>query len=217
MPTPTERRALTFFAGVILLGAAARVLGASGDAAPPPDAGSRLELHHQIAAVDSARRSGAGKRTRRRKTDADTAGPRPVAGGSVWTEESTPPRVYYARVRPRRSAGRASADSSVDALAPSGVVPPVRVDIDVASAAEIEGLPRIGPTLARRIVADRDANGPFGSLDELTRVKGIGPAIARTIAPYVTFTLTPRPSNERDGASGDAGGRGRRLRKPRSP
>lgn len=216
MPTPTEKRALTFFAGVLLLGAAARVLGASGDA-PPPDAASRLELHRQIEAVDSARKSGGGKRTRRRRAEADTAGPRPVSGGSVWTEESTPPRVYYARVRPRRSAARAGTDSLGTDPAPPDVVPPVRVDMDVASAAEIEGLPRIGPTLARRIVADREANGPFGSLEELTRVKGIGPTIARTIAPYVTFTLTPRPSNERDGASGTAGGRGRRLRKPRSP
>jgi competence protein ComEA len=140
-----------------------------------------------------------------------------VSGGSVWTEESTPPRVYYARVRPHRSAARSGTDSLGTDPAPPDVVPPVRVDMDVASAAEIEGLPRIGPTLARRIVADREANGPFGSLEELTRVKGIGPTIARTIAPYVTFTLTPRPSNERDGASGAAGGRGRRLRKPRSP
>ncbi len=216
MPTPTEKRALTFFAGVILLGAAARVLGASGNA-PPPDSASRLELHRQIEAVDSARKSGGGKRNRRRRAGADTAGPRPVSGGSVWTAESTPPRVYYARVRPRRGAGRPASDSLGAGLAPADPIPPVRVDMDVASAAEIEGLPRIGPTLAQRIVADRAANGPFGTLEELGRVKGIGPAIARTIAPYVTFTLTPRPSNESEGASGAAGGRGRRLRKPRSP
>ncbi len=215
MPTPTEKRALTFFAGVILLGAAARVLGASGNA-PPPSANSRLELHRQIEAVDSARRAGGGKGRKRSKPDT-AAGPRPVTGGSVWTEESTPPRVYYARVRPSRSSGRSDAESPGSGLTPSAVEPPVKVDVDVASAAEIERLPRIGPTLARRIVADRDANGPFGSLEELTRVKGIGPTIARTIASYVTFTLTPRPSNDGDGASGDAGGRGRRLRKPRSP
>jgi len=216
MPTPTEKRALTFFPGIILLGAAARVLGASGDP-PPPDAASRLELHRQIEAVDSARRSGGAKKSRRRKADADTAGARPVASGSVWTAESTPPTVYYARVRPRRGTGRPATDSLGLGAGPVDPAPPVRVDMDVASAAEIEALPRIGPTLARRIVADREANGAFGSLDELTRVKGIGPGIARTIAPYVTFTLTPRPSNESDGASGAAGGRGRRLRKPHAP
>jgi len=48
------------------------------------------------------------------------------------------------------------------------------IDINTATPAQLEQLPRIGPTLAQRIVDDRDANGPFGSLDELTRVRGIG-------------------------------------------
>ena len=36
--------------------------------------------------------------------------------------------------------------------------------------------------------------GAFGSLDGLQRVRGIGPAMARELAPYVTFSGTPRPS-----------------------
>jgi competence protein ComEA len=55
-------------------------------------------------------------------------------------------------------------------------------------------LPRIGPALAKRIIADRDSLGPFGSLEGFQRVKGVGPAMARTLAPYVTFSGTPRPS-----------------------
>jgi hypothetical protein len=42
----------------------------------------------------------------------------------------------------------------------------------VATEKEIEALRHIGPTLAKRIVADRDSFGPFGSMDGLKRVKG---------------------------------------------
>ena len=48
------------------------------------------------------------------------------------------------------------------------------IDINTATPAQLEQLPRIGPTLAQRIVEDRDENGLFRSLDDLTRVRGIG-------------------------------------------
>src|SRR3970282_1179927 len=48
-----------------------------------------------------------------------------------------------------------------------------------ASAAELTRLPRVGPALAARIVADREARGPFGSLDGMRRVPGVGAATAR--------------------------------------
>lgn len=54
------------------------------------------------------------------------------------------------------------------------------LDVNTASAADLQLLPRIGPTLARRIVEEREAHGPYGSLDELaSRVRGVGP---RTVA-----------------------------------
>ncbi|MDH5235540.1 MAG: helix-hairpin-helix domain-containing protein [Gemmatimonadota bacterium] len=70
-----------------------------------------------------------------------------------------------------------------------------RVDLDVADSAALEALPGIGPALAARIVADREARGPFGSLAALERVRGIGPALARRVQPYVTFSLPPRPTD----------------------
>ncbi len=51
-----------------------------------------------------------------------------------------------------------------------------RVDLNRAGAAELETLPRIGPALAARILADRSERGPFRSVDDLDRVQGIGPA-----------------------------------------
>lgn len=50
------------------------------------------------------------------------------------------------------------------------------VSINAASAAELETLPGIGAATAAAIVAHREANGPFTSLEALMDVKGIGPA-----------------------------------------
>jgi Helix-hairpin-helix motif len=69
------------------------------------------------------------------------------------------------------------------------------VDMDVASERDIEALRHIGPTLARRIVADRDSFGPFGSIEGLGRVKGIGPSMVAKLDSTVTFSLVPRPTN----------------------
>jgi competence protein ComEA len=91
------------------------------------------------------------------------------------------------------------------------------VDLDIADAAEIERLPRIGPDLARRIVRDREARGPFGSLEGLARVPGLGAATLALMAPSARFSGTPRPEPSvpsassprarglsRDGAAGRA-------------
>ena len=69
------------------------------------------------------------------------------------------------------------------------------VDLDVATETEIEGLRHIGPALARRIVANRDSFGPFGSMDGLKRVKGVGPSMVEKLDSAVTFSLVPRPTN----------------------
>ena len=59
------------------------------------------------------------------------------------------------------------------AFAPLGAFA-ANLNINTASAAELEVLPGIGETRAAAIVADRDANGPFSTVDDLTRVEGIG-------------------------------------------
>lgn len=67
------------------------------------------------------------------------------------------------------------------------------MDLDRADVVALERLPRIGPALAARIVADRSANGSFGSLEALQRVRGIGPKLAEGLRAHVTFSGTPRP------------------------
>ena len=50
------------------------------------------------------------------------------------------------------------------------------VNINTASESELETVTGIGPATARKIIAHRERNGPFGSVDELEEVPGIGPA-----------------------------------------
>jgi competence ComEA-like helix-hairpin-helix protein len=71
------------------------------------------------------------------------------------------------------------------------LAPGERVDVDRASEAELERLPRVGKRLAQRIEADRRINGPFGSLAGLGRVPGVSSGLLRALTPCVTFGGVP--------------------------
>lgn len=61
-----------------------------------------------------------------------------------------------------------------------------KYDINTASAEELSLIPGIGPATARKIVEDRERNGPYASLEDVKRVKGFGPALVRKLEPYAT-------------------------------
>jgi competence protein ComEA len=65
------------------------------------------------------------------------------------------------------------------------------IDVDRASFQELMRLPRVGPSLAKAIVTDRERRGPFGSLDGLDRVGGVGPALLRAVQPFAAFSGSP--------------------------
>jgi competence protein ComEA len=50
------------------------------------------------------------------------------------------------------------------------------INVNTASASELEELPGVGPTTAQAIVDHRERNGPFASVDDLLDVRGIGEA-----------------------------------------
>ncbi len=60
------------------------------------------------------------------------------------------------------------------------------VNLNTATAAELEALPEIGPALAQRIIDYRAAHGAFATLDDLLEVSGIGPATLDAIRDLVT-------------------------------
>lgn len=66
--------------------------------------------------------------------------------------------------------------------------PAAKVNINTATVQELQLLPRVGPSLAQRVVDFRTANGPFKAAEELMRVKGIGEKSFALLEPYVTVS-----------------------------
>lgn len=60
-----------------------------------------------------------------------------------------------------------------------------RIDINAADGVALQTLPGIGEVLAQRIVTWREQNGRFGSVEELTQVSGIGPAVLDSVRDLV--------------------------------
>jgi competence protein ComEA len=64
---------------------------------------------------------------------------------------------------------------------------PLIVNINTATLEELDQLPGIGPVIGDRIIAYRDANGPFSSLDELENIDGISANMLARLRPYLTL------------------------------
>jgi len=211
MPTPSEKRALVFLSAMLSLGAGVRATKALSAEPPPPSAAARADLHRQIVAVDSAdsvERSGGGKRHRSK---------RPVARGVSTSNGSDASISADSTAKSRkRKKGTKLLPQSAEQAHDIGVSSAGPIDLDRAQEWEILALPKVGPTLAHRILANRDSLGPFGSLDELRRVKGVGEAVVDAITPYVTFSQQPRQSREKEG-DGVSAGRREKRRKRQSP
>ena len=73
-----------------------------------------------------------------------------------------------------------------DVLNPESGVSSGLISLSSADAETLDTLPRIGPATAERIIAWREKNGPFRSIDDLLAISGIGPATLEGLKPLVT-------------------------------
>lgn len=133
-------------------------------------------------------------------------------GGLVWSWSRTIDRdaIFGAEPVPEpilvlpdsfveRIDGARRAQSNPSAPQPMSAIK--MIDLNTASAGELDLLPRIGPALAERIIADREENGAYETIEELERVRGIGPKTIEKLRARVILSESTRAN-----ASDDQGG-----------
>jgi DNA uptake protein ComE-like DNA-binding protein len=188
MSIQSEHKALIFCAVVAVLGVGVRALRAATSPAAPS---VQPALERQVRAADSSAQAGRGgtgkgKGKGKRKRNATSASDSLQAGAS-----QSPAAPLSRGVPPARTGYLGN-----------------RLDLDVATAAQLDSLPGVTPRMAKRIVADRMMRGPFLNRDGLRRVSGVGPnflakidsliAFSGTFArPQVTDTVIVRPVKPR--------------------
>jgi len=79
--------------------------------------------------------------------------------------------------------------------------PPVHpINLNFASAAELQQVPGIGPSTADKILEMRKSYGAFKSVDDLLAIKGIGPKRLNKMRKYLTVAKTPQSKKAPTGA-----------------
>lgn len=165
MSLRSDHKALIFVGVVAVLGAGVRVVRAAGR-----ESGSRVQpaLDVQARAADSAASA---------QRDGRNGQGRGKGKG--------------------QGRGRSARDTTRKVVPPSGRGPLDRagyvggkLDLDVATASQIDSLPGVASGMAKRIVADRMMRGPFLSRDGLRRVSGVGPRFVQQIDSLVVFSGT---------------------------
>lgn len=215
--TPQERLALGVAALLLAAGAAARTLGTAppapeltGGVVAEASAGA-LAAHVRDSVARAARRReplAQGERLDPNTASADELDRLPRVGPALagriveWRAAHGPFRTLddFDAV-PGVGAGLMRQAAPHLALAPAARRPPsanaapvadyrtgATVNVNRATAAELAALPGIGLSLAARIVASREAEGPFRTLDDLLRVPGIGAAKLQRLRGVASLT-----------------------------
>jgi competence protein ComEA len=82
------------------------------------------------------------------------------------------------------------------AQAPAKPTPAAQVNINTASADQLEGLPGVGPKMAARIIDYRQKNGGFKKIEDLMNIQGIGEKNFLKLKPLITLG---QPKSEKGG------------------
>jgi competence protein ComEA len=156
-----------------------------GGAGDQPGAGSRTPIYvHVVGAVVSPGLFPLAPGSR--VVDA-------LAAAHGFADGADPAGVNLARVLtdgeqlvvPRQGEAAAPAAPGSAAASPTGASPSSPVDLNTATAEQLETLPRVGPSLAARIIAWRSAHGRFARVADLGRVPGIGDRTLASLTPLV--------------------------------
>ncbi len=99
--------------------------------------------------------------------------------------------VPFVGETPPPSPAGASSTSPVVGRPESSSIANSLIDLNTATAQELESLPGIGPITAGKIVAHREVSGPFAAVDDVQDVPGIGPKTLESIRSLVTVSGGP--------------------------
>lgn len=101
-------------------------------------------------------------------------------GYLVGTHRAVAP-YFVATQRPMVEVLERPQNDGIDSLLPDEII-----NINTASEADLDRLPGIGEALASRIVAHRESQGAFETVEDIVAVDGIGTAILASIQPHIT-------------------------------
>lgn len=120
------------------------------------------------------------------EADSENANRQPVFDWDKPTKAETTTKSADSTTAPVRQTEPAQPDAAELAF-PEEAEPEISypLDLNAATAEELETLPGVGAILAERIVSYREAVGGFQTLEELQQVNGIGSGIYSQIAPYL--------------------------------
>ncbi len=118
-----------------------------------------------------------------------TPPPRPVVFVPQQIEPRTGTPVEPAMADPASSAQTAAPPYAPKPAPAAGMM----IDVNTATADQLQLLPGIGPSRAAAIIESRDSQGPFRTVEDLARVRGIGPATVEGVRPYVRIEPAGEP------------------------
>jgi hypothetical protein len=185
MSMRSDQKALLFLGAVGVLGAGVRIVRtAAGQGAPA----TQPALDRQMRVADSAAAA-------QRKSKSNSQGTPRGRGGRGGGRRGKSSRADSSGVLSGQSSSTPAGPGRARPTPPAGLLDRrgyigARLDLDVATAAQIDSLPGVTPLMARRIAEDRMRRGPFLSMGGLQRVSGVGHQFMQKIDTLVTFSGT---------------------------